>query len=333
LSINSSTGVISGTPTVSGTYNVTVKLTDTNGSTDTKTYSLSVLSNLVITTTTIPTGTQNTAYSTTISGTGGTTPYTWSATGLPSGLSINSSTGVISGTPTVSGTYNVTVTLKDKNNLSTSKVFNLILAAVIPPLVINTTSLPSGTQNTAYSMTLSGSGGTGTGYKWSAVSLPSGITCSTSGVISGKTSSYGTYNVTIYLYDSRGSSYQISKTLKLVIAQQIPALVINTASLPSITVLRYVYGNVNYDYNNIYPKTTLSGSGGTGTGYKWSISSESLPTSLALSSTGIITGMITNAVAKTYTFTVKLTDSGNNSVTKSLSITVTITTQAIGGGL
>jgi subtilisin family serine protease len=59
------------------------------------------------------TSTVNVATSLQMTASGGTPPYTWSATGLPTGLSINSSTGLISGTPTVVGTYNVTVTAQD----------------------------------------------------------------------------------------------------------------------------------------------------------------------------------------------------------------------------
>src|ERR1700687_1909143 len=129
LTIASGTGVISGTPTVAGTSNFTVRVTDTNSLTATQALSLAVAAPLTVTTTSLPGGTQNVAYSATLAATGGTTPYTWSiATGtLPAGLTIASGTGVISGTPTVAGTSNFTVRVTDTNSLTTTKNLRLTI--------------------------------------------------------------------------------------------------------------------------------------------------------------------------------------------------------------
>jgi hypothetical protein len=70
------------------------------------------------------TTTVGTAVNLQLSATGGTPPYTWSATGLPPGLSIGSSTGKITGTPTTAGSYTVTATAKDVNQVSGSATFN-----------------------------------------------------------------------------------------------------------------------------------------------------------------------------------------------------------------
>jgi hypothetical protein len=78
----------------------------------TLTMNLVVNSVLQVTTTTLPAATQNQAYSFQMSVSGGTAPYTWSATGLPAGLSMSSS-GLLSGTPTVAGTSSVSVSVTD----------------------------------------------------------------------------------------------------------------------------------------------------------------------------------------------------------------------------
>jgi len=59
-----------------------------------------------------------------LSASGGTSPYTWSATGLPPGLTIGSTTGKITGSPTTAGSYTVTATAKDVNQVSGSATFS-----------------------------------------------------------------------------------------------------------------------------------------------------------------------------------------------------------------
>lgn len=95
---NTATAVISGTPTTSGTYSFTVKVTDQLGNYMVKTYVLSILE---ITTTSLANYTNGTPYSAQLAVTGGSGHYAWKITSgqLPDGLSL-SSTGLISGTPT-----------------------------------------------------------------------------------------------------------------------------------------------------------------------------------------------------------------------------------------
>jgi Putative Ig domain len=75
------------------------------------------------------TGTVGRAVSLQMSASGGTPPYTWSATGLPAGLSINSASGLISGTPTTATSYTVTVTARDTANVMGTAQFNWTISA------------------------------------------------------------------------------------------------------------------------------------------------------------------------------------------------------------
>ena len=121
LTLNSTTGAISGTPAVTGTSNFTVKVTDSTAPTAgsaTAALSITINAALAITTTSLPGGSIGTAYSGTVNASGGAQPYTWSITSgsLPAGLTINSATGVIAGTPTAAGTSHFTVTVADSES-------------------------------------------------------------------------------------------------------------------------------------------------------------------------------------------------------------------------
>jgi hypothetical protein len=80
-------------------------------------------STLEITTTSLPPGALNTSYGPlTLAATGGTPPYTWSVSGLPKGLTVTSSAGVISGTPTSGGSFSVNIQVKDSVGATASIV-------------------------------------------------------------------------------------------------------------------------------------------------------------------------------------------------------------------
>lgn len=119
LNLASSTGILSGTPTASGSSTFTVQVADaeTPAVVATQSYTLVVVPTLTITTTSLPAANIGVAYSGTLAATGGVTPYTWSITtgSLPSGLTLNSATGAITGTPTAAGTFTFTVTVTDSD--------------------------------------------------------------------------------------------------------------------------------------------------------------------------------------------------------------------------
>jgi len=181
LSLNALSGVISGTPTVVGSNTFTVQVKDANNVTATKSLSITInAGSLTITTTILPDGYVGTAYSQTLTATGGKTPYTWSITAgtLPSGLSLNASSGVISGVPTDAGSSAFTVRVTDNNSATASKSLTIV---IYTNPAITTTGFPDGFIGTPYSQTLTATGGK-TPYTWSIIAgvLPAGLSLNTS---------------------------------------------------------------------------------------------------------------------------------------------------------
>ena len=135
LTLDSATGVISGTPTTSGdsTFDVTVR--DTLGSTETAKYSLTVTGDLTITTTSLAGAFESTPYTETLHATGGEEPYTWAVTSgsLPEGLSLGANTGVISGTPSAAGESTFEVTVTDHAGTTAKANLSLTVTSALSP--------------------------------------------------------------------------------------------------------------------------------------------------------------------------------------------------------
>jgi hypothetical protein len=149
---------------------------------------------------------------------GGKAPYTWSLVqgSLPSGLSLNGEAGVISGTPTASGTSSFTVQVRDSQTSAATAQAPLSIT-VLSSLAVSTTELPSGVSGAAYQATLSAVNGDSP-YTWNLLSgsLPAGLTLSPSGVISGTPNAAGTWSFKVQVKDSQSNS--ASATLPLTIA-------------------------------------------------------------------------------------------------------------------
>jgi hypothetical protein len=332
LSLNASTGAITGTPTGSqvGTISFTVTVTDAESPVQTAGANLSIsvsATALSVTTTSLAGGTLGSAYNQTLAATGGITPYSWSITAgaLPAGLSLNTSTGAITGTPTgtVTGQINFTVTVTDSEIPAKTAGASLSITISVPPLAITTAALPGGVLGQNYAATLMASGGISP-YSWSITSgtLSAGLTLNSNGQITGKPTADGTSNFTVKVTDSSTPTPQ-SLTANLSISINDPLQII-TSALPAGVI------------NKVYSGDALAAMGGNPP-FIWSITAGSLPPGLTLAtSTGMISGTPTQT--GTSNFTVQVTDSSSpvQTATAGLSIVVntalSITTTSLSPG-
>jgi hypothetical protein len=300
----SANGTISGTPTAPGAFTVVARVTDRALATATKQFTLAFNSAAVTITNSspLPQATIGTAYSQTFAASGGLPPYTWASGGMPAGLLLNATSGVLNGTPTEKGAFNFTVQVTDSARNTNTKSFALTVNTL--PVTITTDALFNGTVGLPYSQPLLASGGVPP-FRWSitAGQLPAGVTLdSTAGTLAGTPQSPGSFDFTVQVTDSANTSASRSLTLTV----EAPRLTIITGSpLPA--------GTAGTAYSQ-----TLSAIGGTAP-YTWSLSSGSLP-GLNLSAAGVLSGTPTDPGS--FNFTIGVKDSAGQTGTKNFALTI-----------
>jgi hypothetical protein len=223
FSLNPNTGMISGTPTApAGNFPFTVRVSDEAGQQDTQVLEIRVTPATPpqITTTSLPGGRATQPYNFEVQATGGIGELAWSvsAGAPPVGLTL-SSTGAISGTPTSEGPSNFTVTVTDSFGQTDTQALSITISAA--PLVITTTSLPSGGIGRFYSHPVQATGGTPPlTFSVPPGTLPPGLDLDqTTGVISGTPIGIGTSSFTVRVADVAGQedTKNLSITINLIV--------------------------------------------------------------------------------------------------------------------
>lgn len=298
-------GVLGGTPTASGTFAFTARVVDTSGADE---QALSVVvapaaAPLTVTTTSLPGGTIAVAYATTLAASGGSGTRAWSvsAGALPPGL-VMSTAGVVSGTPTASGTFGFTARVADTSGADT-QALSIAVAPAAAPLAIATTSpLPPSEVGVRYTLPLAATGGS-LPYRWTiqADALPAGLTLTIAGVITGVPTTPRGAAFTVRVTDAQGRFVQ--RRLWLPVRASVAIV---TASLPNAVVGRPY-------------RATLQRSGGLPP-VGWSVVS-GLPDGLALSAAGVLSG--TPTVAGTFTLVVRVADALGAVASRGLTLRVT----------
>jgi len=300
LTLNPTNGAITGTPTTAGTYPYVAQVTDSCGiSANTSSQGCG------ITITPLPSATcasinavlgQPLAPVTLVGHGGCSSSYTFSATGLPGGLSM-SPTGTISGTPTASGTFNYTFVIADSCG---NKGTNSCSVMVLTPPSANCVAINAVQGTPIRPVTVVGSGGCSSTYTYAAAGLPGGLSMSTTGTISGTPTASGTFNYTFVITDSCGTKGTNNCSVTVLAPPSANCVTINAVQGTPITPV------------------TVVGSGGCSSTYTYAATG--LPTGLNMSTNGTISG--TPTVSGTFNYSFVITDSCGDKGTNNCSVTV-----------
>jgi CSLREA domain-containing protein len=299
LSLNSN-GSFSGAPTLAGSFSFRVTATGWGTCTGFRDYVLLVVCPaLSLSPASLPGGTVGTAYNQAVSASpAGSYHYSVTSGALPTGLSLNSASGALSGTPAASGTFTFTLTAA-AGGCAGSQSYTVVITC--PTLSLTPASLPNAQAGVAYNQTVAAPGATN--YSLLTGNLPPGFNLNAAtGTLAGTATATGIYNFTIQAAAPGGCS----GTQAYSIVVTCPVITLSPASLPAGTT------------GTVYSQSLSASPAGN---YSFAKTSGTLPPGLSLNAAGSLSGNPTTQ--GTYTFTVTAT--GFGACTGSLSYTVTIT--------
>jgi hypothetical protein len=301
LSFNATTGAITGNPSSAGTYTITVYGSNGAGpgSAATITFNITLPPVPVVTASTF-TGTVGTAFSNTIVATNSPTSYAYTGV-LPAGLSFNTTTGAITGTPTAAASSTISVTATNAGGTSSAATITFNITTLpVPVLTGNLTLTAAANSSFTYSLNATNSP---TSYTITSGSLPPGMSLNNPsfGTLGFLPNTVGTYTFTMTATNAGGTSAPATFTITITTAPPI----VTTASPTGTTGTAFTY--------------TISA---TNSPTSYAVASGTLPTGLSLNTTtGVISG--TPTVSGSYSVTVTATNAGGTSAPVTLSFTIT----------
>jgi choice-of-anchor A domain-containing protein len=295
LSLNASTGAVTGTATAAGSFSI--KVVDSKGASATGTCLITIIAGPSLSCSSVTSGEVGVAFNSgAMTVTGGTSPYTFSVVGtLPAGLSLNASTGAVTGTATAAGSFSIKVV--DSNGVAAT---GTCLITIIAGPSLSCSSVTSGEVGVAFnSGAMTVTGGTAP-YTFSVVgTLPAGLSLNASnGAVTGTATAAGSF--TIKVVDSNGVAATGTCLITIIAG-------------PSLSCSSVTSGEVGVAFNS----GAMTVTGGTSP-YTFSVVG-TLPAGLSLNaSTGAVTGTATAAGS----FSIKVVDSKGASATGTCLITI-----------